>query len=179
MSRKILVVVDMQNDFVTGALANEEAQKIIPDVVDRIKRAEQEGNIIIFTQDTHYPGYLETEEGRNLPIEHCIKDTKGWEIVPELREYASRATVYEKEAFGCLNLAQDLKTSPEGKAAEYIELIGICTDICVISNAMLIKAAFPNAHITVDAACCAGVTPENHRTALEAMEACQIEIVNK
>ena len=172
---KILVVIDMQNDFVTGSLRNEDAIRIIPNVEKKIEEALASEIPVYFTQDTHYPNYLSLEEGKNLPVEHCIAGTWGWEIIPELKEYAEnmRCGVYQKYTFGCTNLGERLSD----KYIKEIEIIGICTDICVISNALLLKAFCPNAHIVVDASCCAGVTPESHRTALEAMKACQIEII--
>ena len=170
--KKLLVVVDMQNDFVTGTLGSRDAQAILENVVEKVKKAEEEGSDIIFTQDTHGDNYMDTQEGKNLPVPHCIKGTQGWEIVPELSSYARKYPCVEKPAFGSIELAHRLA----GKDYGEIQLIGLCTDICVISNAMLLKAAFPEVPVTVDAACCAGVTPESHKNALEAMKMCQISI---
>lgn len=168
--KKILVVVDMQRDFVNGALGTPEAVAIVPEVVAKIRREMQKGAEIIFTKDTHENNYLQTAEGKNLPVEHCIRETQGWEIIPELREFADR--MVEKNTFGSIVLPELLKEYDE------IELIGVCTDICVISNALLLKAHFPEKPITVDASCCAGVTVESHKNALEAMKMCQIMIVD-
>lgn len=176
MSRKLLIVVDMQNDFTTGALRNEDAIAIIPNVVARVKDALADGYDVIFTRDTHSDGYMATEEGRNLPVPHCIEGTPGWELIDELKAYAqSPARIVDKVTFGSSELGRILGT--EYADCEEVELIGICTDICVISNALLTKAFLPNAHVKVDASCCAGVTPESHRTALEAMKACHVEVV--
>lgn len=167
---KVLIVVDMQNDFVDGALGTKEALKIVPAVTDKVKAAINNNNMVIFTKDTHYSNYLETAEGKNLPVEHCIKGSNGWEIIPALNEYAQN--VIEKNTFGSTILPDKVKEYDE------IELIGLCTDICVISNALLLKAHFPEKDICVDASCCAGVTPESHNNALEAMKMCQIKINN-
>lgn len=169
---KLLVVVDMQNDFVTGALGTPEAVAIVPAVVERVARAAAEGEDILFTQDTHAPNYMDTQEGRNLPVPHCIKDSEGWQIIPQLQEYTTRRMCVEKPTFGSMHLANLAMMSEY----EEIELIGLCTDICVISNAMLLKAALPEATISVDSKCCAGVTPASHANALEAMKMCQITV---
>ncbi|MCI8640209.1 MAG: cysteine hydrolase [Coprococcus sp.] len=168
--RKLLVVVDMQNDFVDGSLGTEEAEKIVPNVVERVKAAEKAGEDIIFTRDTHGSDYLKTQEGRRLPVVHCVKDTKGWEIIDELKGYAK--TVIDKPSFGSTRL---MEAAVRGEYTE-IELIGLCTDICVVSNALLLKAALPEADFSVDASCCAGVTQKSHEAALETMQMCQIEI---
>lgn len=167
---KVLIVVDMQNDFVDGALGTKEAVKIVPAVTDKVKAAINNNNMVIFTKDTHYSNYLETAEGKNLPVEHCIKGSNGWEIISALNKYAQN--VIEKNTFGSTILPDKVKEYNE------IELIGLCTDICVISNALLLKAHFPEKDICVDASCCAGVTPESHNNALEAMKMCQIKINN-
>lgn len=170
---KVLVVVDMQKDFTYGALHNEDAIAVIPAVVEKVKNFEGK---VIFTRDTHCANYLETQEGRKLPVEHCIKETDGWDIIDELDEYTEGASIYNKVTFGSLRLAQDLKALNEIDAIESVEVIGVCTDICVISNAMLIKAAMPEVTIKVDSSCCAGVTKESHDNALKAMTAVQIEV---
>lgn len=170
---KLLVVVDMQNDFVSGALGTREAADIVPHVVGKVVQAVSAGETIVFTQDTHTGDYLNTQEGRNLPVLHCVKGTEGWEIIPQLQEYTVGRTCVEKPTFGSTALAH---LAAQGHYGE-IELIGLCTDICVISNAMLLKAALPEAKITVDSACCAGVTPASHRNALEAMKMCQITVL--
>lgn len=179
MSRKVLVVVDMQEDFTRGALRNEEGIKIIPKVAEKIQKARAEGAAVIFTRDTHAEDYLLTEEGRNLPVPHCIKDTDGWQIVPELAAtpLADGDRVIDKETFGSVVLGAALLTMNEAERIAEVELVGLCTDICVISNALLAKAFLPNAHIKVDSACCAGVTPQSHETALRAMRACHVEVV--
>lgn len=184
MRKKILIVVDMQNDFIAGSLANEEAQKIIDNVVDKVEEAinSNEYERVFFTMDTHHDNYLFTEEGMNLPIEHCMDGTWGQEIISSLQPYLdnSKCTIYEKEAFGSIDLAICLSEIDNMKRAysEYleIELIGVCTDICVVSNALLIKAFLPNTHISVDASCCAGTTPENHQNALKTMQCCHIHV---
>ena len=185
MAKKYLIVVDMQKDFVNKALGTKEAEAILPAVVKKVQNFDGE---IIFTRDTHFEDYLNTSEGKLLPVEHCIKGTDGWEIVDELEEIrVSKACVtYDKITFGCRELAQDmLRIQEEGVASnqfdqsiQSIELIGLCTDICVVSNALLLKAFLPEVEIKVDAACCAGVTPEKHKAALETMSSCQILIEN-
>ena len=169
---KLLVVVDMQVDFVNGALGTAEAAAIVENVVKKVKEEKEQGGQIIFTLDTHEENYLETAEGKNLPVKHCIRGTEGWKLIPELRILAEDATVIEKPTFGSTKLAHLVAS---GNYDE-IELIGLCTDICVISNALLVKASVPETPISVDASCCAGVTPESHKNALEAMKMCQITI---
>ena len=167
---KYLIVVDMQNDFTSGSLGSAHAAAIIPNVVEKVKRFDGQ---VIFTRDTHGADYLNTQEGKKLPVKHCIKDTDGWQICDELAPYTQ--LVIDKVTFGSVELPQIMKLFDE--PIEEIELCGLCTDICVISNAMILKAAFPEAKVTVDAHCCAGVTMESHRTALDAMKAVQIEVV--
>ncbi len=174
--RKVLIVVDMQNDFVTGALRNEEAIAIVPNVVKKVKEERAKDTDIIFTRDTHKEDYMNTEEGRNLPVPHCIYKTEGWEIIDELKELADDSIVVDKVTFGSRDLGQMLLDKDMEKRITELELIGICTDICVISNALLAKAFLPNIPISVDKSCCAGVTIESHNTALEAMKACHIKI---
>lgn len=173
--RKYLVVVDMQNDFIDGSLGTKEARSIVPGVINKIKNFD--GNIV-FTKDTHQKNYLETQEGKNLPVEHCIAYTEGWELEESIEELAVKGkwSTYQKNTFGCVNLAVDLRAEHIKQEIESIELIGLCTDICVISNALLLKAYMPEVPIMVDASCCAGVTPESHKRALEAMEVCQIKV---
>lgn len=177
-----LVVVDMQNDFVSGALGTAEARNIVPYVVGRVVDGINRGEEVLFTRDTHGPDYLDTQEGRKLPVPHCVRGTEGWEIVEQLREYAAHPI--DKPTFGSRELGALLKARNEdlkkqGKpGVERVTLIGLCTDICVISNALLIKAFLPETEVVVDAKCCAGVTPESHRNALEAMKACQITVEN-
>ncbi|MCI7738439.1 MAG: cysteine hydrolase family protein [Lachnospiraceae bacterium] len=170
--KKLLIVVDMQTDFVTGALGTKEAQAIVPMVAEKIKKAKEDGTDVIFTLDTHEENYLDTQEGKQLPVPHCIKNTEGWMLVPQLRPLAGGCMSVEKPTFGSTRLAHIV-----GKAGyDEIELIGLCTDICVISNAMILKASVPETPISVDASCCAGVTPESHANALAAMKMCQITI---
>ena len=173
---RLLVVVDMQNDFVGGALKNEMGKAIIPKVTEKIREARENGARIVFTKDTHTNNYMDTEEGKNLPVPHCILDTEGWELVDEVKALTANSDmILKKETFGSKGLGAFL----EETAASEVELIGLCTDICVISNALLAKAFLPNAHVKVDAACCAGVTAESHDTALAAMKACHVEVVNQ
>ena len=168
---KILVVVDMQVDFIAGALGSDAAKAIVPNIVDKVKNFDGE---IIFTRDTHSEYYLNTQEGKKLPVPHCIKNTEGWQICDELKPYAAK--VVDKETFGSVDLPQIIKNIDNN--IEAIETCGLCTYICVISNAMILKAAFPEVRISVDGLCCAGVTTESHNTALDAMKAVQIEIVS-
>ncbi|MBQ3932040.1 MAG: cysteine hydrolase [Firmicutes bacterium] len=170
--KKLLIVIDMQNDFIDGSLGTKEAEAIVPAV--KAKIASYPPKDVIATMDTHGPDYLKTQEGRNLPVEHCIKGTDGWKIRPDIAELLDKAIIYEKPTFGCEKLAADLKNV---KGLKEVEMIGLCTDICVVSNALLIKAALPEIRISVDSACCAGVTPEKHLAALETMRSCQIEVV--
>lgn len=169
--KKLLVVVDMQNDFIGGALGTQEAQSILPAVRARIADARKEGEVVVFTRDTHGDDYLSTQEGKNLPVPHCIAGTAGHEIAAGLCLAGER--VFDKPAFGSIELAAYVK---EGGFAA-VELVGVCTDICVISNALLIKAFCPEAEVCVRAGCCAGVTPQSHQTALAAMRACQVKIL--
>ena len=173
---KILVVVDMQNDFIDGALGTKEAVAILPAVKEKIEGFDGR---VIFTRDTHEADYLGTQEGAKLPVEHCIKDTDGWQIHSELDSLRKEEPV-DKPTFGSVALGQLLKAyDTYEEKIESITLIGLCTDICVISNALLIKAFLPETKVKVDAACCAGVTPDSHKTALNAMKMCQIEIENE
>lgn len=169
--KKLLVVVDMQNDFIGGALGTQEAQSILPAVRARIADARKEGEEVAFTRDTHGEEYLSTQEGKNLPVPHCIAGTAGHEIAAGLCLAGER--VFDKPAFGSIELAAYVKE--RGFAA--VELVGVCTDICVISNALLIKAFCPEAEVCVRAGCCAGVTPQSHQTSLDAMRACQVKIL--
>ena len=168
---KVLLIIDMQNDFIDGSLGTPEARAVVPRVVARVAAAAADGEALIFTQDTHTAAYLTTQEGRNLPVEHCIKPSAGWEICPELAAYAAKAVCIEKPSFGSTKLAEAVKAYDE------ITLIGLCTDICVISNALLLKAFYPEKHILVDGGCCAGVTPQSHENALAAMKLCQVDIL--
>ena len=177
---KVLVIVDMQNDFIDGALGTKEAQAILPKVIEKAKESYGE---IVLTMDTHDKDYLKTQEGTLLPIEHCIKKTSGG-CVPDVLFHAlldneAWSSTFEKKTFGSVDLGEYLRI--KSKTACHIDeivLVGLCTDICVISNALLLKAFLPEAKITVDAACCAGVTPESHANALAAMKMCQINVEN-
>ena len=166
---KYLSVVDMQNDFTTGSLGSAHAAAIIPNVVEKVKAFSGK---VIFTRDTHGDDYLQTQEGKKLPVVHCIRNTDGWQVCEELAPYAD--CIVDKVTFGSVELPHLLQAF--GDPIEEIELCGLCTDICVISNAMILKAAFPEVKISVDASCCAGVTMESHTTALNAMKAVQIEV---
>ena len=177
----ILVVVDMQNDFIDGALGTPEAVAIVPKVM--VKMMNFDG-LVLATRDTHGEDYLDTQEGKNLPVKHCIENTDGWQIRPEIMEavqhnYASeKVHIIDKPSFGSLDLANLLRDRYSAQQAEVeITLIGVCTGICVISNSMLVKAALPEAGITIIEKACACVTPESHKTAIEAMKLCQINVI--
>lgn len=199
---KIVVVVDMQNDFIDGVLGTPEAQAIVPVMVERLKELDDGNTLLFFTKDTHFVNYLDTQEGKNLPVAHCIEGTSGWSINKQISsyvDYGSNFLTYSthdirksrvlKHTFGSTELAaiiRDLSHKclaasnevPDTKLDEVI-LMGVCTDICVVSNALLLKAYCPELPITVDASCCAGVTPESHKNALAAMKMCQINIINE
>ena len=165
----------MQNDFIDAALGTKEAVAIVDAVKEKIRSYPAEN--VIATMDTHAENYLKTQEGRNLPVVHCVKGTDGWQIRPEIADLLKGAKIYEKPTFGSTAMAADLREESEKEEIE-LELIGLCTDICVVSNALLLKASMPEVKITVDAACCAGVTPEKHAAALETMRSCQIHVIN-
>lgn len=167
---KYLIVVDMQVDFISGSLGSDLAKSIVENVVNKVKSFD---GTVIFTRDTHTKDYMSTQEGRRLPVPHCIKGTDGWQICDELKPFVK--TVIDKETFGSVELPELIKGY--GEPIDSIELCGLCTDICVISNAMLLKAAFPEVPISVDASCSAGVTVKSHNTALDAMKAVQIDII--
>ena len=177
MSKKLLVVVDMQNDFITGALGTPEAQGIVDVAVEKIKSWDGD---IIATFDTHNNDYLDTNEGKHLPVVHCVADTDGHRMNDAIAEtisdkYESYIGGIHKYTFGSTALPEYIR----GRGYEEIELIGLCTDICVVSNALLLKANYPELKITVDASCCAGVTPESHKAALTTMKMCQIEVIGE
>lgn len=176
MMRKILIVIDMQNDFIDGALGTKEAEAIVENVKAKIRSYDPKD--IIATRDTHEVNYLETQEGKYLPVEHCIRGTDGWQVRKDIEELMPEATVYDKPTFGSTRMAADLAELAAREELE-LELVGLCTDICVVSNALLLKAAMPEVKISVDPDCCAGVTPENHRAALATMRSCQIQIPEK
>ena len=165
--KKTLIVVDMQNDFIDMALGTKEAVAIVPKVKEKIQEYVQNGDEIIFTRDTHGDNYLQTPEGKQLPVEHCIKGTKGWQIAEGL--YVEGCKIIDKPNFGWPHWNEE--------HLEDVEIIGLCTDICVVSNVLIIKATFPDINVKVDSNCCAGVTVETHEAALKTMEMCQIEIV--
>ena len=173
--RKILIVIDMQNDFIDAALGTKEAVSIVENVKEKIRSFPVED--VIATMDTHGEDYMQTQEGKNLPVMHCIRGTDGWKIRPDIAELLTGAKIYEKPTFGSTALAADLKELSEKEEIE-LELVGLCTDICVVSNALLLKATMPEVKISVDAACCAGVTPQKHLAALETMRSCQIQVKN-
>ncbi len=169
--KKLLAVIDMQHDFIYGALGTAEARRILPRVIERVRLARENGETVVFTRDTHEGNYLSTQEGERLPVVHCVRGSQGWQLAEGLAEKGGR--VFDKPAFGSAELA---RFAAEGGFAE-AELVGVCTDICVISNALLLKAFAPELRVSVRADCCAGVTPHSHETALAAMRACQIDIV--
>ncbi len=173
--KDVLVVVDMQNDFIDGALGTPEAQAIVPKVAEKIRGFEGR---VLFTRDTHHEDYLKTQEGQKLPVAHCIKGSHGWEICSELKALCTQAPM-DKPSFGSKELGELLMEMNRREHIGSVCLIGLCTDICVISNALLLKAFLPEVPIKVDAACCAGVTPQSHKTALDAMKMCQIQIENE
>ena len=164
---KTLIVIDMQNDFIDGSLGSKEAVEIVPAVKEKINEYRANGDEVIFTRDTHHENYLDTNEGHYLPEVHCIENTEGWEIREGL--YFDGAEIINKPSFGY--------TGWKERSFEEIEIIGLCTDICVVSNALILKALFPEIKISVDPKCCAGVTPDSHNAALETMKMCQIEII--
>jgi len=169
---KLLVVIDMQNDFITGALGSEQARAILPAVNAKIAQYKRSGNAVIFTRDTHGEGYLATQEGRYLPVPHCIEGTQGHALAGELD--ATGCEVFDKPQFGSLELAERVARGGYGQ----VELCGVCTDICVVSNALILKARLPETKITVDARCCAGVSEQSHKAALLTMKACQVDVVS-
>ncbi len=172
----ILIVVDMQNDFIDGSLGTKEAVEIVPRVAEKIRKFD---GCVLYTRDTHGENYLDTQEGRRLPVPHCIRGTKGWELHPEIEALRKEEAV-DKPTFGSVELGYMLKRMDEDSKSRgeegiaSVTLVGLCTDICVISNAMLVKAFLPEIPVIVDGNCCAGVTPESHGNALEAMKMCQI-----
>ena len=172
--KQILIVVDMQNDFIDGALGTKEAVETVEKVAAKIEAFR--GDILV-TYDTHFDNYLDTQEGKNLPVLHCIKGTKGWEINQTIQNALDKKgyTSFEKPTFGSTELAEYIKNHYDTEDIA-VELAGLCTDICVVSNAMLLKAYFPEIKISVDASCCAGVTPETHMAALDTMKMCQIAV---
>lgn len=175
--KKFLVVVDMQRDFVDGSLGTKEAVAIVPNVVKKIN--EFEGDIFV-TYDTHFENYMDTSEGKKLPVPHCIKGTDGWKLDAKVAEAldGKNYTEVEKITFGSVDLP-DMIFKAAGDEDFTIELIGLCTDICVVSNTLILKANYPEKDIIVDASCCAGVTPESHKAALTTMKMCQINVIGE
>ena len=171
----VLIVVDMQKDFINGALGTQEAVAIVPAVIEKLRGFKGQ---VIFTRDTHYEDYLDTQEGHNLPVPHCMRGSDGWQICQELQPFAENAVVLDKVTFGSMELGPMLQDMHEEDAISSITFVGLCTDICVISNVMIAKAFLPEVPIIVDAACCAGVTPASHNTALASMRTCQVQIEN-
>lgn len=167
--KKTLIVIDMQKDFIDGALGTKEAQSIVENVKEKIAQYRKNGDEIIFTRDTHQQDYLDTNEGKHLPVIHCVEGTEGWQIPEELE--VPGAIYINKPSFGY--------TKWEEYALEEVELVGLCTDICVVSNALILKALYPEMRVSVDASCCAGVTPQSHEAALTTMEMCQVEVIKK
>ena len=170
---KVLVVVDMQNDFIDQALGTQEAVGIVENVARKIRDFDGK---VIYTRDTHHENYMETQEGRNLPVKHCIEGSDGWKISSAL-PVSDDALIFDKPTFGSKELGLYLENLANETEVEEVEVIGLCTDICVISNALLIKAFLPEVRITVDSSCCAGVTPQSHENALEAMKCCQVNVI--
>ena len=173
--QEILIVVDMQNDFIDGSLGTAEAVRIVPRVAEKIRSF---SGTVLFTRDTHGPDYLSSQEGQRLPVVHCLKGTEGWQLRPELQALCQSVPI-DKPTFGSAKLGELLLAMDREDPIGSVTLIGLCTDICVISNALLVKAFLPEVPVTVDAACCAGVTPESHRNALAAMKMCQIAVENE
>ena len=174
---KILIVVDFQNDFVTGTLGSKAAQAIVPNVQAKIKEYQDHGEQIIFTRDTHYEDYLETQEGKFLPVKHCIVGTEGWNIYDGIDKGCRNCTYVDKNTFGWWDWWNELNHFMDN--INEIEICGLCTDICVVSNALILKASFPEIKMTVDAQCCTGTSEEAHKAALLTMKSCQINIINE
>ena len=182
---KILVIIDTQNDFIDGSLRNEEAIKVVPNIVKKIN--DFKGDYIFVTRDSHTQDYLNTNEGKILPVEHCICGTDGWMINSEVAKALHKKDLqeeclvlyFDKPTFGSFELMNAF-SKYIGKNEGEIEFVGFCTDICVVSNVLITKAnCYDNAVITVDASCCAGVTPESHKAALLTMKMCQINVINE
>ncbi len=168
--KKYLIVVDVQKDFVDGSLGTREAEAIIPRVKEKVAEYLKNGGEVIYTRDTHFENYMTTNEGKHLPVEHCIKETDGWQLYEGI--YAEGSKLVDKPSFGYLDWSGHIENDGE----LYIELIGLCTDICVVSNALILKALFPEASISVDSSACAGVTVATHEAALDTMRMCQVEV---
>ncbi len=179
---KILIVVDMQNDFITGSLGTPEAKAIVPNVKKKVNEYVENGDWVIYTRDTHFENYLNTKEGKNLPVSHCICGTDGWRIPDELypsADYENTKTI-NKHTFGSIDVLPNYVWAiNDEQFISEIELVGVCTDIYVVSNALILKANFPDMDISIDASCCAGVTPESHKAALLTMKMCQINVIGE
>lgn len=171
LSDSLLVVIDMQNDFVTGSLGTEEARQVVQPIVEKLKSFD---GLVAYTLDTHHSDYLSTNEGRHLAVKHCIKGSEGHKLVPELVGLLDAARCFEKPTFGSVDLARWVAAQDD---LRHVELVGVCTDICVVSNALLIKAYRPDLEVVVDSRCCAGSTVESHQAALKTMSCCQIFIL--
>ncbi|MCQ2416667.1 MAG: cysteine hydrolase [Oscillospiraceae bacterium] len=177
---KALIVIDMQKDFTTGALGNPETAAVVKPVADYIRsfRSQESDGAVIATMDTHFENYMETQEGRHLPVPHCIRNTEGWALEEAVAEaMGEQAVILEKKTFGAIHLPEQLQKYAD--QLQEIQMVGVCTDICVISNAMILKAAFPEVPIRIIANCCAGVTPQSHKNALSAMAMCQMTVVEQ
>ena len=188
---KILVIVDMQKDFIDGSLGTPEAQAMVPVMLERLKEYDTQETIVIFTKDTHDVNYLETREGKHLPVEHCIEGTPGWCIDKRISNYVDHGNFskvssesiingrLKKPTFGSTYLPNVIKAIHAVQNVEEIVFMGLCTDICVVSNVLMCKAVFPEMEITVDASCCAGVTSESHKAALTTMKMCQVNVIHE
>ncbi len=185
---KVLVVIDMQNDFIDGALGSLEAQAVVPKVIDKMEKMCGETTFLFYTVDTHGDDYLQTQEGKYLPVPHCIENTEGWLINKEIFRVGKGLTfinnshfdpICKKSSFGSFGFGAKINRLAEIYPIDEVVLVGVCTDICVVSNALILKALMPEVKITVDASCCAGTTPENHRAALQTMKSCQINVINE
>ena len=175
--KRFLIAVDLQKDFIDGSLGTAQARAIVPAAAERIRACREAGWEVIATLDTHGEDYMDTAEGRKLPVIHCVKGTPGWELDPAVKDALGDSMTLEKPTFGSVRLPEIIAGKVSGEDRLVISLLGLCTDICVVSNALLLKAHFPGAEISVAAACCAGVTPEKHLAALETMRSCQIDII--
>ena len=186
----VLVVVDMQNDFIDGSLGTQEAQAIVPKVVEKLKNIDRENTLVLFTKDTHKNNYMETFEGKMLPVKHCIENTTGWSINKEISSVIdnmdgvltySSSTIKHSRVYKNTFGSDDLRNffNKHKDEIDEVEFCGLCTDICVVSNVLMARQEMPDKIITVDAGCCAGVTPEKHKAALEVMKSCQINVINE
>ena len=173
--KKLLIVVDYQNDFVSGSLGFPEAEALEPKLHKKVQDYLDAKDDVVYTMDTHGENYMDTQEGKYLPVPHCIRNTEGWQLRPEIGEMILPEHIFDKPTFGSVDIVERIKEIA-GSGEIEVELVGLCTDICVVSNALLLKAFLPETKISVDPACCAGVTPEKHEAALETMRSCQIVV---